>query len=68
MEPIEVDAVILKAEWVWPIQPHDYHWQRFIKGTLEIAEVPGDHNAMFYPENAPRLAEVLMPILDRYEP
>jgi acyl transferase domain-containing protein/thioesterase domain-containing protein/acyl carrier protein len=68
MKPIEVDAAILKAEWVWPIQPHDYHWSRFIKGSLEIAEVPGDHNAMFYPEHAPRLAEVLMPILDRHAP
>jgi acyl transferase domain-containing protein/thioesterase domain-containing protein/acyl carrier protein len=68
MKPIEVDAAILKAEWVWPIQPHDYHWGRFINGSLEIAEVPGDHNAMFYPEHAPRLAEVLMPILDRHEP
>ncbi len=68
MSPIEVDAAILKAEWVWPIQPHDYYWARYIKGSLEIVEVPGDHNAMFYPEHAPRLAEVLMPILDRHEP
>ena len=59
---------MLKAEWVWPIQPHDYYWGRYITGTLDIAEVPGDHNAMFYPENAPRLAEVLMPLLDANEP
>ena len=36
-------------------------------GDLDIAEVPGDHHAMFYPENAPRLAEVLMEMLDRHE-
>jgi acyl transferase domain-containing protein len=68
ISPVEVDAAILKAEWVWPIQPHDYYWGRYIKGSLEIVEVPGDHNAMFYPEHAPRLAEALMPILDRHEP
>ena len=65
MHTIDVDAAVLKAEWVWPVQPHDYYWRRFIKGELEVAEVPGDHNAMFYPENAPRLAEVLQEILDR---
>ena len=56
---IDVDAALLKAEWVWPVQPHDYYWGRHINGQLDIAEVPGDHHAMFYPENAPRLAEVL---------
>ena len=59
MSTIDVDAAVLKAEWVWPVQPHDYYWSRYIDGQLDIAEVPGDHNAMFYPENAPRLAEVL---------
>jgi hypothetical protein len=29
--------------------------------------VPGDHQAMFFPENAPRLADVLMPILERHD-
>lgn len=35
--------------------------------VIDIAEVPGEHNAMFYPENAPRLAEVLGAVLDRHE-
>ena len=37
-------------------QPHDYYWGRHINGHLDIAEVPGDHNAMFYPgeRSAPR--------------
>ena len=68
MSTIDVNAAILKVEWVWPIQPHDYYWGQYIRGRLDIAEVPGDHNAMFYPENAPRLAEVLMPLLDANEP
>ena len=67
MSTIDVNAAVLKAEWVWPIQPHDYYWGKYIKGDLDIAEVPGDHNAMFYPENAPRLAEVLQQILDSHD-
>ena len=64
MGTIDVDAAVLKAEWTWPTQPHDYYWGRHIRGELDIAEVPGDHNAMFYPENAPRLAKVLTSLLD----
>ena len=64
MTSIDVDALVLKAEWVWPVQPHDYYWGRHITGTVDVAEVPGDHNAMFYPENAPRLAEVLQQALE----
>jgi thioesterase domain-containing protein len=64
MTSIDVDALVLKAEWVWPVQPHDYYWGRYITGHLDVAEVPGDHNAMFYPENAPRLATVLQEALD----
>jgi acyl transferase domain-containing protein/thioesterase domain-containing protein len=67
-EPITVDAALLKAEWVWPVHAHDYHWGQYINGHLDIAEVPGDHEAMFYPENAPRLAAVLQPLLDAHEP
>ena len=67
MSSIDVDAALLKAEWVWPSQPHDYYWKRHINGHIDIAEVPGDHFAMFFPENAPRLAEVLTELLDRFE-
>ena len=48
-------------------QPHDYYWGRHINGHLDIAEVPGDHHAMFFPENAPRLAEVLSALLERHD-
>jgi acyl transferase domain-containing protein/thioesterase domain-containing protein len=63
--PVDVDAAVFKAEWVWPSQPYDYHWARYIRGDLDIVEVPGDHNAMFYPENAPRLATALIDVLNR---
>ena len=59
MSSVDVDALVLKAEWVWPTHPHDYHRGRHITGTNDDAEVPGDHNAMFFPEHAPRLAETL---------
>ena len=64
MSSIDVDAALLKAEWVWPSQPHDYYWKRHINGHIDIAEVPGDHFAMFFPENAPRLTEVLSAMLE----
>jgi acyl transferase domain-containing protein/thioesterase domain-containing protein/acyl carrier protein len=66
MGTIDVDAAVLKAEWVWPVQPHDYYWGAHIRGDLDIREVPGDHNAMFLPENAPRLAAVLDDVLDAH--
>jgi thioesterase domain-containing protein len=65
MHTVDVDAAVLKAEWVWPTQPHDYYWGRYITGQLDITEVPGDHNAMFFPENAPQLAKALKSVLDR---
>ncbi|MFV0308088.1 MAG: type I polyketide synthase [Desertimonas sp.] len=64
MTTIHVDAVVLKAEWVWPTQPDDYYWGRHIDGDLEVREVPGDHNEMFFPEHAPRLAAVLREVLE----
>ena len=65
MGRLAVDAALFKAEWVWPTQPDDYYWRRHLTGDLDIATVPGDHHAMFYPENAPRLAEVVSELLER---
>ena len=47
MRPLEVDTVLVKADWVWPVHPHDYHWSRYIRGRLDITESPGDHWAMY---------------------
>jgi thioesterase domain-containing protein len=68
MRPLEVDTVLVKADWVWPVHPHDYHWSRYIRGRLDITESPGDHWAMFFPQNAPRLAERLEALLDVSDP
>jgi thioesterase domain-containing protein/acyl carrier protein len=63
-KPTAVDVVLLKAGWIWPVRPHDYHWSRHVRGPIAVKETPGDHWAMFFPENAPRLAEQLEALLD----
>ena len=35
---ISADAALLKAEWVWPEQPHDYYWGKYINGDIEVDE------------------------------
>jgi acyl transferase domain-containing protein/thioesterase domain-containing protein/acyl carrier protein len=62
-----VDAILLKANKVWPAQSDDYDWGRHLDGELTIRRVPGDHHSMFYPENAPKLASVLRPLLAAYD-
>jgi thioesterase domain-containing protein/aryl carrier-like protein len=64
---VEVEAALIKADRVWPVHPHDYGWGQYINGHLDVVEAPGDHWAMFYPENAPRLAAALRQLLDRRE-
>jgi acyl transferase domain-containing protein/thioesterase domain-containing protein len=64
MQPLDVDVVLMKADRVWPVHAYDYHWGRYVRGHVDVVTTPGDHWAMFYPENVPRLAEVLMPLLD----
>jgi acyl transferase domain-containing protein/thioesterase domain-containing protein len=63
----DVDAILLKADHVWPTQPEDYHWRSHLMGDLIVRTVPGDHHSMFYPEHAPRLAAVLGPLLELYD-
>ena len=62
-----VDVLLVKADHVWPSQPWDYHWKSHIEGDLTVVTTPGDHHSMFFPENAPRLAAVISPILDRHD-
>jgi thioesterase domain-containing protein/acyl carrier protein len=64
VRPLEVDMVLVKADRVWPVHAHDYHWSRYIRGRIDVISTPGDHWAMFYPENVPHLAHALMPLLD----
>jgi thioesterase domain-containing protein len=63
MPRLEVDAVLVKADRIWPVHPHDYHWSRFILGRIDVISTAGDHWSMFYPEHVPHLAEVLTPVL-----
>lgn len=62
-----VDVLLVKADHVWPSQPNDYHWGAHVDGELTVVTTPGDHHSMFFPENAPRLAAVIAPILDRHD-
>jgi thioesterase domain-containing protein len=59
MRRLHVDLVLVKADRVWPVHAYDYHWSRYVDGRIDIIGSPGDHWAMFFPENAPTLAEVL---------
>ena len=68
MADFDVDVTVLKADLVWPIQPDDYHWGRYVHGHLDWRAVPGDHQSMFYPENATALAAVVRDVLDVVAP
>jgi hypothetical protein len=59
MSRYPTDVLLLKADEVWPTQPWDYGWGAYVDGGLDIRTVPGNHNSMFYPENAPALAAAL---------
>jgi thioesterase domain-containing protein len=59
-----VDALLLKADEVWPIHAADYYWRPHSTGRLDIRAVPGNHNTMFNPEHAAVLAAALVPQLD----
>jgi acyl transferase domain-containing protein/surfactin synthase thioesterase subunit/acyl carrier protein len=58
-----VDIGVLQADNVWPKQPADYYWTPHIDGRIDTRHVPGDHHSMFFPENAPRLADVVRELL-----
>jgi len=62
-----VDVLLVKADHVWPSQPWDYHWDSHVEGELTVVTSPGDHHSMFFPENAPRLAAAISPILDLHD-
>lgn len=67
MPRYDTTAVLMKADEVWPIHPHDYYWKRYITGHLSVVTVPGNHNTMFATDNAVVLAEKLVGILDAYD-
>ncbi len=62
----DVDVTVLKAGAVWAGQPEDYHWGQHITGTVDVQIVPGDHQSMFFPENATALAGAVGAVLDRF--
>jgi thioesterase domain-containing protein len=67
MPQYQADVVLMKADEVWPIHPHDYYWSRYLTGHLDVVTVPGNHNTMFATDNAIVLAEKLVGILDAHD-
>jgi thioesterase domain-containing protein/acyl carrier protein len=67
MPHYDTDAVLMKADGVWPVHPRDYYWKRYITGHLDVVTVPGNHNTMFAADNAVVLAEKLVGILDAHD-
>ena len=67
MPRYDTDAVLMKADEVWPIHPHDYYWKRYVTGRIDVVTVPGNHNTMFATDNAIVLAEKLVGILDAFD-
>ena len=54
-----VDATVIKADDVWPMQPHDYYWSQVIDGSLTVRTSPGNHLSMFSDELVPELAAAI---------
>jgi thioesterase domain-containing protein len=67
MPVYDVDVILLKADYVWPYQPHDYYWQRHISRKMVIVPVPGDHHTMVIQPSVTKLWERLKPLLDRFD-
>jgi pimeloyl-ACP methyl ester carboxylesterase len=63
----DVDAMLIKAGDVWPMQPYDYHLTQYVN-ALDIRMTEQGHRAMFTPECVPYLIDIVAPALDAHEP
>jgi acyl transferase domain-containing protein/aryl carrier-like protein len=63
----DVDALLIKAADVWPMQPFDYHLTKYVR-SLDVRTTQHEHRAMFTPECVQGLVEVVVPALDAHEP
>jgi amino acid adenylation domain-containing protein len=64
-EPADVDLVLLRAV----DESTDYGpalgWQSLIEGSLDVVDVPGDHNSVMYPPHAEKAALAIGPHLQK---
>lgn len=60
----DVDVILVKADNMWPYQPHDYHWTKHLGRSLSMITAPGTHESMFQEPNVETLWERLAPQLD----
>src|SRR5690606_2677166 len=63
----DVDAMLIKAADVWPMQPYDYLLTKHVR-SLDIRTTSMGHRAMFTPDYVPQLVELVAPALDAHEP
>ncbi|MFE4698086.1 amino acid adenylation domain-containing protein [Streptomyces sp. NPDC056738] len=63
-EPAELDLVLLRAA----DEPAEYGpklgWEALIKGSLNVMDVPGDHNSVMYPPHAETAARAIAPHME----
>ncbi|MFF2376610.1 amino acid adenylation domain-containing protein [Streptomyces xiamenensis] len=59
--PSTVDLLLLRAVDEGPQYGPDLGWGELIKGSLEIVDVPGDHNSVMYPPHAAVAAQAIAP-------
>ena len=62
----DVDALLIKAADVWPMQPDDYLLAKHVR-HLDIRTTSFGHRAMFTPECVAKLVELVEPQLDAHE-
>jgi thioesterase domain-containing protein len=62
-EPADVDLVLLRAVDETTDYGPALGWQSLIEGSLDVIDVPGDHNSVMYPPHAEQAALAVGPHL-----
>lgn len=66
-EPNDLDLVLLRAA----DEEEDYGpklgWEKLIKGSLQVVDVPGNHNSVMYPPHAAVAAQAIAPHMGAHQ-
>ncbi|MDQ0785509.1 amino acid adenylation domain-containing protein [Streptomyces sp. B3I8] len=65
-EPADVDLVLLRAVDETTDYGPTLGWQSLIEGSLDVIDVPGDHNSVMYPPHAEKAALAVGPHLQSH--
>jgi thioesterase domain-containing protein/acyl carrier protein len=63
-EPLAVDLLLLRAADETADYGPALGWERLVKGSLRVVDVPGDHNSVMYPPHAALVAQAIAPSLE----